>query len=1012
MIWTAADVTFLSRPLRNVLLAITATLPLHGTSGQELVTDLNPIQFQQSTTFGDFGTSGGLTFFGTLAPGGHKLHVTDGTASGTRLVKHIREEREGHGPRDFIDLDGNGTVLFRANDGLHGEELWLSDGTEAGTRMLLDIRPGPSGSNPVEFFKLGNEVFFAADDGVHGNELWKSDGTAQGTTLAMDFWPGPLGAFYRGPVAVLGNRAVLALADAAHGLEPHITDGTAAGTTLLADITPGPVSSLSLVFATVGNQVFLSVSPSTRLWATDGTPAGTRQVASLSQLGGVTPFAIVPLGNLAIILTISGIFRSDGTPQGTYVIRAGNPFSIPSVPTLFQGRLYFLARETPPSLWVTDGSLAGTHVVLPGRTPPGRPEASLIATNQTLLYRGVDATLGAEPWRTDGTLPGTQLVVDLHSGATGSSPTFEHVDGNLAYFSADDGNHGRELWVTDGTAGGTLLLRDIHGPEGQGSIPLEFVELDGMAYFSADLPDVGRELVRSDGTAAGTVLVKDLKPGPTWGEPQFLTVMNGVLYFHAHGPSNETYLWRSDGTSAGTQPVATVDITGPMVVYQNHLYFPGAPWTQRINVELWRSDGTPGGTGPFYEVAGIQGYYPQELTVADGKLYFSAFDHRGHELHVSDGTQAGTALLLDVYPGPLSGDPKSLIALETGIVFTAETPAFGREPWTSDGTLAGTTMLRDIHAGPNGSDILSFRSWRHDVYFAADDRVHGSELWKSDGSPTGTVLVHDFVPGLPSSRLQVLQAAENLVYVQVLQAGPWRGLWRTDGSQGGTRFLRDVFPGQPAGLTRASLVAGSGDHLLFDGGDGDRGDELWVSDGTSGGTLALRDVMGEPLYVPREFSRVGRTVYMAASQRAFGREPFVVDLGALGATLAARFSKGCAGTAGQVPDLRVNRPPRLGDRTHGFEVRFGRPQTAAALVLGTQRASWPIAPGCVAAIGGTLQIAGSQTNAIGEARWLAPIPMDPALLGAELRAQSLLLDPEGALNLISFSQGLHLVIGR
>ena len=36
----------------------------------------------------------------------------------------------------------NGTLYFKANDGVHGWELWKSDGIEAGTVMVKDIASG------------------------------------------------------------------------------------------------------------------------------------------------------------------------------------------------------------------------------------------------------------------------------------------------------------------------------------------------------------------------------------------------------------------------------------------------------------------------------------------------------------------------------------------------------------------------------------------------------------------------------------------------------------------------------------------------------------------------------------------------------------------------------------------------------------------------------------------------------------------------------------------------------
>src|SRR5262245_14321839 len=43
--------------------------------------------------------------------------------------------------RFLVDL--NGTLLFRADDGVTGTELWRTDGTEAGTVLVKDIVPGP-----------------------------------------------------------------------------------------------------------------------------------------------------------------------------------------------------------------------------------------------------------------------------------------------------------------------------------------------------------------------------------------------------------------------------------------------------------------------------------------------------------------------------------------------------------------------------------------------------------------------------------------------------------------------------------------------------------------------------------------------------------------------------------------------------------------------------------------------------------------------------------------------------
>src|SRR6266511_5322221 len=52
-------------------------------------------------------------------------------------VADIRSGPQGSNPSPLANV--NGTLFFRANDGTNGYELWKSDGTTSGTALVKDI---------------------------------------------------------------------------------------------------------------------------------------------------------------------------------------------------------------------------------------------------------------------------------------------------------------------------------------------------------------------------------------------------------------------------------------------------------------------------------------------------------------------------------------------------------------------------------------------------------------------------------------------------------------------------------------------------------------------------------------------------------------------------------------------------------------------------------------------------------------------------------------------------------
>jgi ELWxxDGT repeat protein len=82
----------------------------------------------------------------------------------------------------------NGKLLFQAADTDTGIELWTSDGTLTGTHLLKDILPGTEKSKPRDFVNFNGLVYFRIDVTQNGTidypQLWRTDGTEAGTERA------------------------------------------------------------------------------------------------------------------------------------------------------------------------------------------------------------------------------------------------------------------------------------------------------------------------------------------------------------------------------------------------------------------------------------------------------------------------------------------------------------------------------------------------------------------------------------------------------------------------------------------------------------------------------------------------------------------------------------------------------------------------------------------------------------------------------------------------------------
>lgn len=282
------------------------------------------------------------------------------------------------------------------------------------------------------------------------------------------------------------------------------------------------------------------------------------------------------------------------------------------------------------------------------------------------------------------------------------------------------------------------------------------------------------------------------------------------------------------------------------------------------------------------------------------QLYFANYEASvGHELWVTNGTEAGTTLLKDLAPGPDHSYPGDGVTLNGRLFFRAKSLDAGRELWVSDGTAEGTFLFKDIFRGPEGSYPRGLSVCNDKFFFLAEDEESGREIWVSDGSATGTFRVKDIEPGvgpvLPSyptcsagsfyflarESLWVSDGTEAgtrlIVQFGVKELAAWDGqlylnmnadesgyeLWKMDVVDEQLELVKDIAPGSEYSFPNG-FFAHAG-YLYFQAWDGTHGYELWRTDGTELGTTLVKDVWpGEPSSSPRELAPCGQRLCFTA----------------------------------------------------------------------------------------------------------------------------------------------------
>lgn len=279
------------------------------------------------------------------------LVATDGTPAGTFDL--------GLGtPYGYPLLTAGGHAYFGS------DEPFRTDGQTV--EPLATIRPGAESANAYPLAATAPGVVFAADDGVHGQEPWAVDPEG-GAVLLADVEPGPdagvsdwpgypvVGQL---PAAAAAGTAFFLAGAAATGEELWASDGTPGGTRLVRDVFPGPRSAEIRWLTAAGGRVYFTADDGAHgrePWVSDGSLDGTRLLVDLVPgPGSSNPAEFTAVGGRVYFAAHAPahgreLWRSDGTPEGTLRVTDVAPGPLPTSPmalTLSAGAwLWFVATD-------------------------------------------------------------------------------------------------------------------------------------------------------------------------------------------------------------------------------------------------------------------------------------------------------------------------------------------------------------------------------------------------------------------------------------------------------------------------------------------------------------------------------------------------------------------------------------------------------------------------------------------------------------------------------------------
>jgi ELWxxDGT repeat protein len=686
----------------------------------------------------------------------------------------------------------------------------------------------------------------------------------------------------------------------------YATDGTVAGTHQL--ILPGTAASGAVTSVVsvqlAGTQAIvcaITANGARSLWTTDGTQAGTAiavpgvNAGSVYGAGSTTYFGGTPQTAAGQSAGTHGLWRLDGSVS-LRLTAAATDVNPTGFATLADGRTLFRSTTTSSghtveTLWVTDGTVAGTQQL---------PVSGLAGTSATIaltLDTPVQTTPNAAITLT-GSYVGSPQFLDYNFGAgwiQAIAPTF--AAGSFSFTVVGGipaGSYTPQIrdhlatWIVS-SAG--LFVSSTWSPAALTSSPGAKAVFEFNANNPADIGGsksaVGRVIDALDPTKSLTAMVA------TGGNPIVIAHDSGadgkrsLLQFHATALNPNTYDtstdWLGAGGVGGTGGGALVGLANStdlktsgsfttiiaLKIDLSYSYEAGPIWGSLVTsgalqyaqlrynrnpqfqgANITDSSGVAASAGSVGTVSA--GWHVMTM-IKDGSSGTLTYRLDGQVVQTSAITSTASFTATDfMIGGGFPQGPAANPGQENGVPapfvgeFQAYSGILGASDLANAEALAGNSIGLSIT--PTGATVATapavptsstagapgaaspLLAVNGHFFFTAADQAGRTGLWVSDGTAAGTVELVGGGKLVQAGALAVLGAAVLFSGTDSLGV---QGLWRTDGTQAGTSLVSAFGASAPAELT------GNGSLVAFAATDAQGVRTLWTSDGSAAGTHEL-----------------------------------------------------------------------------------------------------------------------------------------------------------------------------